>query len=143
MMMKFIDDQKHDPCDQLQLMLKLTSEMLPGMEVYKLYDCILSTCADLLLAYLHLSVVAALADPLPMLQISKILGPGQGRDVETVLTQLRSIIDVPTDSRLPVNIYHSFVCNYVSQCSNYSLHQVQHITLPHSLLALSSFQLMM
>ncbi|KAG1763392.1 hypothetical protein EDD22DRAFT_506505 [Suillus occidentalis] len=45
-MMKFIDDKNHDPCDRLQLMLELTSELLPGTEVHKLYDCILSTCAD-------------------------------------------------------------------------------------------------
>ncbi|KAG1788694.1 uncharacterized protein HD556DRAFT_851087 [Suillus plorans] len=142
-MMKFIDDRKHDPRDRLQLMLELTSEMLPGTEVYKLYDRILSTCADPTLAYLHLSVIAALADPLPMSQISKLLGPGQGRDVETVLTQLRSIIDVPTDSSLPVNIYHSSVRDYVSHRSNCSLRQVQYIQSPHSLLAISSFRLMM
>ncbi|KAG2158649.1 uncharacterized protein EDB93DRAFT_557539 [Suillus bovinus] len=141
-MMKFIDDRNHDPRDRLQLMLELTSEMLPGTEVYKLYDRILSTCADPTLAYLHLSVVAALADPLPTSQISKLLGPGQGRDVEKVLTQLRSIIDVPTDSSLPVNIYHSSVRDYVSHRSNCSLRQVQSITSPHSLLALSSLRLM-
>ncbi|KAG1774635.1 hypothetical protein EV702DRAFT_521224 [Suillus placidus] len=142
-MMKFIDDRNHDPRDRLELMLELTSKMLPGTEVYKLYDRILSTCADPTLAYLHLSVVAALTDPLPLSQISKLLGPGQGRDVETVLTQLRSIINVPTDISLPVNIYHSSVRDYVSHRSNCSLRQVRYIASPHSLLALSSFRLMM
>ncbi|KAG2072181.1 hypothetical protein BDR04DRAFT_1230715 [Suillus decipiens] len=65
-------------------------------------------------AYLHLSVVAALSDPLPMPQISELLGPGEGRDVERVLVQLRSVIDVPTDNNLPVNICHSSVRDYVS-----------------------------
>ncbi|OAX33230.1 hypothetical protein K503DRAFT_804536 [Rhizopogon vinicolor AM-OR11-026] len=60
-MVKFINDGYNDPRDQLQLMLELTSELLPGTEVYKLYDSILSTCADPKRAYLHLSVVAALA----------------------------------------------------------------------------------
>jgi hypothetical protein len=142
-MIKFIDDRNHDPRDQLQLMLELTSEMLPGTEVYKLYDRILSTCTNPTLAYLHLSVVAALADPLPMSQISKLLGPGHGGDVETVLTQLRSIINVPIDSSLPVDIYHSSVRDYVSHRSNCSLRQVQYITSPHSLLTLSAFRLMM
>ncbi|KAG1776924.1 hypothetical protein EV702DRAFT_1104296 [Suillus placidus] len=40
-MMKFIDDRHNDPRDRLELMLGLTSELLPGTEVYKLYDCIL------------------------------------------------------------------------------------------------------
>ncbi|KAG2045987.1 hypothetical protein BDR06DRAFT_965475 [Suillus hirtellus] len=141
-MMKFIDDRHNDPRDRLQLMLELTSELLPGTEVYKLYDRILSTCADPRLAYLHLSVIAALADPLPMAQISKLLGPGEGRDVESVLVQLRSVIDVPTDSSLPVNIYHSSVRDYVSHHLNSSLCQVHDITSPHSLLALSCLRLM-
>jgi hypothetical protein len=37
-MMDFIDDRYNDPHDQLQLMLKLTSELLPGTEMYKFYD---------------------------------------------------------------------------------------------------------
>ncbi|KAG1768052.1 hypothetical protein EV702DRAFT_1035812 [Suillus placidus] len=141
-MMKFIDDRYNDPCDRLQLMLELTSELLPGTEVYKLYDRILSTCADPKRAYMHLSIVAALADPLPISQISKLLGPGEGRDVETALAQLRSVLDIPTDSSLPVNIYHSSVRDYVSHHYNCSLPQVQCLTSPHSLLGLSSLQLM-
>ncbi|KAG1823052.1 hypothetical protein EV424DRAFT_1321667, partial [Suillus variegatus] len=142
-MMKFIDDRHNDPYNRLELMLKLANDLLPGTEVYKLYDRILSTCADPAQAYLHLSIVAALADPLPMSQISKLLGSaGQGRDVERVLVQLRSVIDVPTDNSLPVNIYHSSVRDYVSQRSNCSLPQVKNITSPHSLLALSSLHLM-
>ncbi|KAG2107703.1 uncharacterized protein F5147DRAFT_613219, partial [Suillus discolor] len=136
-MMMFIDDRHNDPYNRLELMLKLASDLLPGTEVYKLYDCILSTCADPAQAYLHLSVIAALADPLPISQISKLLGPGHGRDVERVLVQLRSVIDVPTDNTLPVNIYHSSVRDYVSQRSNCSLPQVKNVTSPHSLLALS------
>ncbi|OAX36405.1 hypothetical protein K503DRAFT_301249, partial [Rhizopogon vinicolor AM-OR11-026] len=82
-MMKFIDDGFNvDPRDRLQLMLKLTNKLLPGTEVYKLYDLILSTCADPKRAYRHLSVVVTLVDPLPMSQISELLGPSEGRDVE-------------------------------------------------------------
>ncbi|KAG1835689.1 hypothetical protein EV424DRAFT_1551697 [Suillus variegatus] len=114
------------------------SERADGTEVYELYDCILSTCADPKLAYLHLSVVAALTDPLPISQISELLGPGQGRDVEKVLVQLRSVIDVPPNRSLPVNIYHSSVRDYVYHRSNRSLY----ITSPHSLLAHSSLRLM-
>ena len=69
----------------------LTSKLLPGTE-YKLYDFILSTCADPKQAYLHLSVVAAFAGPLPISLISELLNPGQGRGVETTLVQLRSLI---------------------------------------------------
>ncbi|KAG1759044.1 hypothetical protein EDD22DRAFT_160836 [Suillus occidentalis] len=138
-MMKFIDDRQNDPRDRLHLMLDLASELLPGTDVYELYDHILFTCADPKLAYLHLSVVTALTDPLPISQISELLGPGQGRDVEKVLVQLRSIINIPPDSNLPVNIYHSSVRDYVSHCSNSSLY----ITSPHSLLAHSSLRLMM
>ncbi|KAG1776662.1 hypothetical protein EV702DRAFT_929238, partial [Suillus placidus] len=134
-MMKFIDDRHNDPRDRLQLMLELTSELLPGTEVYKLYDQILSTCTEPTLAYLHLSVVCALVDPLPMSQISKLLGPSQGRDVERVLVQLRSVIEIPTDSSCPVYISHSSVRDYVSHRSNCSLRQ--DTTSPHSLLALS------
>ncbi|KAG2742907.1 hypothetical protein P692DRAFT_20879132 [Suillus brevipes Sb2] len=141
-MMKFIDDRHNDPRDRLELMLKLTSQLLPGTEVYKLYDLILSTCADPTLAYMHLSILAVLADPLPISQISELLGPGQGRDVEKVLVQLRSVIDLPTDSSLPVNIYHSSIRDYVSQRSNCCLRQVRHTTSPHSLIALSSLNLM-
>ncbi|KAG1774718.1 hypothetical protein EV702DRAFT_974333 [Suillus placidus] len=142
-MMKFVDDGYNDPHSRLQLMLELTSDLLPGTEVYKLYDLILSTCTQSARAFLHLSVVAALADPLPLSQISELLGPGQGRDVETVLVQLRSVMDVPTDSTLPVTIYHSSVRDYVSDPSNCSLPEVQSITPPHSLLAHSSLRLMM
>jgi len=142
-MMKFIDDRDNDPRDRLQLMLELSSDLLPGTEVYELYDSILSTCADPKLAYLHLSVVAALADPLPISQISELLGPGQGRDVETALVQLRSIMDIPTDDSLPINIYHSSIRDYVSDPSNCSLLQGNSITPPHSLLAHSSFRLIM
>ncbi|KAG1763821.1 hypothetical protein EV702DRAFT_1205374 [Suillus placidus] len=121
-MMKFIiDDEDNDPRDRLQLMLELTSELLPGTEVYKLYDCILSTCANPKRAYMHLSIVAALADPLPISQISSLLGPGLGRDVQTTLIQLRSVIDIPTNTSLPVNIYHSSIRDYVSKPSNCSL----------------------
>jgi hypothetical protein len=142
-MLKFIDDEDNDPRDRLQLMLELTSELLPGTELYKLYDSILSTCANPTQAYLHLSVVAAIADPLPMSQISELLGPGVGRDVEMVLIQLRSVMDIPSDSSLPVNIYHSSVRDYVSKPSNCSLPQVQHgLTSPHSILARSSLRLM-
>jgi hypothetical protein len=141
-MVKFIDNPEDDPRDRLQLMLELTSELLPGTEVYKLYDRILSTCADSTLAYLHLSVVAALADPLPVSQISKLLGPSRGGDVESVLIQLRSIIDIPADRGLPVSIYHSSVRDYVSHRSNCGLRQVQSITSPQLLLAYSSLRLM-
>ncbi|KAG2131361.1 hypothetical protein DEU56DRAFT_757609 [Suillus clintonianus] len=105
-MVKFIDERARgkDPRDRLQLMLELTSNLLLGTEVYELYDRILFTCADPKRAYLHLSVVAALADPLPILQISKLLGPDEGSDVETTLVQLRSIVDIPTDSSLPYEI---------------------------------------
>ncbi|KAG1905069.1 uncharacterized protein F5891DRAFT_898673, partial [Suillus fuscotomentosus] len=113
-MMKFIDDGYHDPRDRLHLMLEFTSELLPGTEVYKLYDRILATCTNPARAYLHLSVVASLADPLSISQISELLGPGEGRDVETVLVQLRSVMDIPTESSLPVNIHHSSVRDYVS-----------------------------
>jgi len=141
-MVKFIDDGYNDPRDRLQLMLELTSELLPGTEVYKLYDSILSTCADPKRAYLQLSVVAALADPLPISQISELLGPGEGRDVEIALVQLRSVMDIPTDSNLPVNIYHSSIRDYVSDPSNCGIPEVQHITSPHSLLARSCLRLM-
>lgn len=142
-MMKFVDDGYNDPRSRLQLMLELTSDLLPGTEIYKLYDLILSTCAHSARAFLHLSVVAALADPLPLSQISELLGPGQGRDVETVLVQLRSVMDVPTDSTLPVTIYHSSVRDYVLDPSNCSLPEVQPMTPPHSLFAHSSLHLMM
>ncbi|KAG0707950.1 hypothetical protein DFH29DRAFT_994575 [Suillus ampliporus] len=141
-MVKFIDDGHNDPHDRLQLMLELTSELLPGAEVYKLYDSILSTCADPQRAYQHLSVVVALADPLPISQISVLLGPGQGRDVETALVQLRSVVEIPADSSLPVNIYHSSVRDYVLDPSNCNLPEVRHITPPHSLLAHSCCRLM-
>ncbi|KAG2141292.1 hypothetical protein DEU56DRAFT_700609, partial [Suillus clintonianus] len=144
-MMKFIDDGYNDPRDRLELLLLLTSELLPGTEVYELYDRILSTCADPMRAYLFLSIVAALADPLSISQISKLLGPGQGKDVETTLVQLRSVMDIPTDSSLPLNIYHSSVRDYVSDLSNCKVPQVQSqksITSPHSLLAESCFRLM-
>jgi hypothetical protein len=46
MMIFIIDDEDNDPYDRLQLMLELMSELLPGTDVYKLYDRIISTCAD-------------------------------------------------------------------------------------------------
>jgi len=142
--MKFIiDDEDKDPSGRLQLMLKLTSELLPGTEVFKLYDCILSTCADPKRAYMHLSIVAALADPLPISQISSLLGSGLGRDVRTTLMQLRSVVDIPIDSILPVNIHHSSIRDYVSDPSNCSLLQVHEMSSPHSLLADSSLRLIM
>jgi environmental stress-induced protein Ves len=141
-MIKFIDDGYNDPRDRLQLMLDLTSNLLPGTEVYKLYDRILSTCTDPKRAYLHLSIVSSLADPLPISQISNLLGPGEGKDVESSLIQLRSVMDIPTDSSLPVNIHHSSVRDYVSDPSNCSLLEGHHITSPDSLLARSSLRLM-
>jgi hypothetical protein len=141
-MMKFINDGYNDPRDRLQLMLELTSKLLPGTEVYKLYDHILSTCADPKRAYVHLSVVAMLADPLPISQISELLGPGEGRDVETVLMQLRSVVDIPADGNSPINIHHSSIRDYISDPSNCSLSEVRCTTSPHSLIAHSSFRLM-
>jgi hypothetical protein len=145
-MMKFIiDDEDSDPHDRLQLMLRLTSELLPGTEVYKLYDCILSTCADPKRAYLHLSIVAALADPLPISQISSLLGSGLGRDVQKTLIQLRSFVDIPIDIGLSVIIHHSSIRDYVSDPSNCSLPQIREhqMPLPHYLLADSCLRLMM
>ncbi|KAG2101820.1 uncharacterized protein F5147DRAFT_639493, partial [Suillus discolor] len=141
-MMKFVDDGYNDPRDRLELMLELTNELLPGTEVYELYNRILATCSDPSRAYQYLSIVAALADPLPISQISKLLGPGQGSDVTTALVQLRSFMDIPTDSSHPVNIYHSSIRDYVSDFSHCSLPGLQPITAPHSLLAYSSFRLM-
>jgi hypothetical protein len=140
-----IDNKDKDPHNQLQLMLKLMSELLPGTEVYKLYDCILSTCTDPEWAYMHLSIVAALIDPLPISQILSLLGPGLGRDVQTMLIQLRSVIYIPTDSTLSINIYHSSIHNYVSDPSHCSLPQIceHNMASPHSLLAESSFHFMM
>ncbi|KAG2346572.1 hypothetical protein BDR05DRAFT_792371 [Suillus weaverae] len=140
-MMKFVDDGYNDPRDRLELMLELTNELLPGTEVYKLYNCILATCSDPNRAYQHLSIVAALADPLPISQISKLLGPGQGSDIANVLIQLRSFMDISADSSKPVNIYHSSIRDYVSDFSNCTLPGVQ-LTAPHSVLAHSSFRLM-
>ncbi|KAG1819033.1 uncharacterized protein BJ212DRAFT_1298319 [Suillus subaureus] len=111
-MMKFIDDGDNDPHEQLQVMLDLASELLPGMEVYKLYNCILSTCTDPKRAYQHLSIITALTDPLPILQLSKLLGPGLGRDIETTLVQLWSVMDIPTNGNLPVNIYHLSISSH-------------------------------
>jgi hypothetical protein len=141
-MMKFLDDGYNDPRGRFKLLLKLTSELVPATEVYELYDRIISTCADPVRAHLHLSVVAALADPLPISQISKLLGPGQGRDVETMLVQLRSVMDIPIDSSLPVNISHSSVRDYVSDPLNCKLLESESIISPHSLLAYGSFSLM-
>ncbi|KAG2345375.1 hypothetical protein BDR05DRAFT_135246 [Suillus weaverae] len=140
-MMKFVDDGYNDPRDRLELMLELTNELLPGTEVYELYNCILATCSDPNRAYQHLSIVAALADPLPISQISKLLGPGQGSDIATVLVQLRSFMDVSTDSSKPVNIYHSSIRDYVLDFSNCTLPRLQP-TATHSVLAHSSFRLM-
>ncbi|KAG1893672.1 uncharacterized protein F5891DRAFT_765248 [Suillus fuscotomentosus] len=140
-MIKFVNDGYNDPQDRLELMLELTNELLPGTEVYELYNRILSTCSNPNRAYQHLSIVAALADPLPISQISKLLGPGQGSDVEATLKQLRSFMDIPADSSHPVNIYHSSIRDYSSDSSNCSLPELQPI-LPHSLLAYSSFRLM-
>ncbi|KAG2135166.1 hypothetical protein DEU56DRAFT_738202, partial [Suillus clintonianus] len=144
MMLQFLEDGYGDIRCRLQLILELTSEQLPVTEVYKFYDRILSTCADPWLAYLHLSIVAALAEPLPISQISELLGPDQGKDVETSLLQLRSFVDIPFDSRLPVNIYHSSIRDYVSDPSNCGLlGVVARVTTPaHSLLAHSCFNLM-
>ncbi|KAG1894354.1 uncharacterized protein F5891DRAFT_961643 [Suillus fuscotomentosus] len=123
------------------LMLDLTTKLLPGTEVYNLYNLILSTCSNPNRAYQHLSIVAALADPLPISQISKLLGPGQGNDVATTLKQLRSFMNIPADSGQSVNIYHSSIRDYASNFSNCNLLGSQPI-LPHSLLADSSFRLM-
>ncbi|KAG1801177.1 hypothetical protein EV424DRAFT_404245 [Suillus variegatus] len=142
-MMKFVDDGYHDPRDRLHLMLEFTSELLPGTEVYELYDRILVTCANPARAYLHLSIVASLANPLSISQIVELLGPGEGKDVETVLMELRSIMDIPTDRSLPVNIFHSSVRDYVLNPSNCNLPGVQHIRYPHPLLARSCLYLMM
>jgi hypothetical protein len=84
-MVKFIiDDEDKDPRDRLQLMLKLTSELLPRTEAYKLYDCILSTCADSKRAYMHLSIVATLTDPLPISQFLALFGQGCAENADTV-----------------------------------------------------------
>jgi hypothetical protein len=93
-------------------------------------------------AYQHLSIVATLADPLPISQISKLLGPVEGIDVSTILVQLRSFMAIPDDSSQPVNIYHLSIHDYVSDFSNCSLPELQPVTAPHSLLAYSSFRLM-
>jgi hypothetical protein len=48
-----------------------------------------------------------------MSQISALLGPGLDRDIETVLMQMRSVMDVPTDDSLFPNIYRSSARDYV------------------------------
>jgi hypothetical protein len=88
-MIKFIDGGDNDPCDRPHLMLEL-SELLPGTEVYRLYDCILSTCANPERAYLQLFIITAFADPADLTHLKTSLG----RDVETVLAQLRFVIDI-------------------------------------------------
>jgi hypothetical protein len=55
-------------------MLEFTSKLLPGTEVYKLYDLIRATCTEPVRAYQHLSIVAALGDPLPISHILELLG---------------------------------------------------------------------
>lgn len=65
--------------------------------------------------------------PLPISQISELLGPGEGKDVETTLVQLQSVMVIPTDSRFSVNIHHSSAHDHVSEPSNCGL-TVHHIT---------------
>ncbi|KAJ8587183.1 hypothetical protein M405DRAFT_863967 [Rhizopogon salebrosus TDB-379] len=148
-MMKFIDDRRNYPSDRLKLMLELTNKLLPDTEVYDFYNRILSTCAFPKRAYLHLSVVAALANPLPISQISELV---EDNDVEKTLVELQSLIDIPTATNLPVKIYHSSVRDYVLNSSNFRLFEEQSHTptptspspspSPHSLLAYSSFRFM-
>ncbi|KAG1810536.1 uncharacterized protein BJ212DRAFT_1484110 [Suillus subaureus] len=52
-------------------------------------------------------------------------------------------MDIPTDTSLPVNLYHSSIHDYVSNPSNCSLPEVHDVPSPHSLLADSSLCLMM
>lgn len=56
--------------------------------------------------------------------------------------QLRSFVDIPADSDQPVNIYHSSIRDYASDFLNCSLPGLQPVTAPHSILAYSSFRLM-
>ena len=137
-MMKFIGDRDEDPRDRLKLVLNLSCNLLPGTEAYKLFDLILSTCTEPKRAFLLLSIVASLAYPLPISQISKLLGPRKGSDVGMVLMQLRSLVDIPSDSNLPVKISHLSIRDYVSNPSNCSFPEVQYLTPPHALLADSS-----
>jgi hypothetical protein len=51
-------------------------------------------------------------------------------------------MDIPTDSSLPINIYHSSICEYASNPSNCNFTEVQDIMPTDSLLAYSSFRLM-
>jgi hypothetical protein len=89
----------------------------------------------------HTYTYLLLLHPLPISQISELFGPDEGKDVEITLVQLQSVMDIPTDSRFPVDIYHSSVHDYVSEPSNCGLFEQQPsmITSPHSLLAYSSF----
>ncbi|KAG1823853.1 uncharacterized protein BJ212DRAFT_1296383 [Suillus subaureus] len=60
----------------------------------------------------------------------------------TTLIQLWSVMDIPTDSTHPMNIYHSSIHDYIYDPSNCGLPQVCNITSPHSLLAHLSLHLM-
>jgi hypothetical protein len=77
--MKFTDDGYNNPRNRPQLMLDLTSELLPGTEVYELYNRILSTCAEPKRAYMYLSVVAALAEPHKSLNFLALVRAGMLR----------------------------------------------------------------
>ncbi|KAG2351331.1 hypothetical protein BDR07DRAFT_55508 [Suillus spraguei] len=72
-----------------------------------------------------LFVVAALANPLSISQISKLLRPSEGRYAETVLAQLWFVMDIPIDSSLLVKVYYSPIRDYVANPASCSIPQVQ------------------
>jgi len=109
--MKFINDGHDDPCDRLQLMLELTSTLLPGTNVYMLYDHIPPTCVDSGRAQLHL-LWLRLRTLFRSLKFRDFLDRIEGKDVEGVLVQLRSK-DILADRSLSVNIFHASVRDYV------------------------------
>jgi hypothetical protein len=103
-----------------------------------LYDSILSTCAD----PNHLSVVAALADPLPMPQSRHFLALAWAGILRQYSCRCGlSWMSLPTTVFLRISIARLFVTTF-SDPSNYNLPQV-HIPSPHSLLTASSFYLIM
>lgn len=72
-----------------------------------------------------------------------LLGPGQARDAETTLLQLRCVMKNSYRYSLLINIHHSSLRDYVSNPSICNLYQVQHFIQSHCLFAHSPFRLMM
>jgi hypothetical protein len=137
---RFVESPDHDPTDRMDLISHILTNPLSPSEssVDDFYKSIISTSDDIEQTYLHLTIVASLASMLSCSQLDNLLNRRNHKfDMCLVLSQLPTLIHIPSGYDGAVQVCHESLCDFLSdplRCGEQFISQA----MVHRLLAYSS-----